>query len=112
MANIQTSRVKPGTEPYRSDSCCRYVGEWVHFGPFDMEAKHKTRGGQITGGIDIWRLIIILIIIAIPTVLIFRPVVKKAGFSRWWSLVLIVPLINLIMVWVFAFMEWPAEKSA
>ena len=63
-------------------------------------------------GIGIWQLIIFLIIIAIPTVLIFRPVVKKAGFSRWWSLLMFVPLINLIMVWVFAFMEWPAEKSA
>jgi len=63
-------------------------------------------------GIGIWQLIIFLIIIAIPTVLIFRPVVEKAGFSRWWSLLMFVPLINLIMVWVFAFMEWPAEKSA
>ncbi len=64
------------------------------------------------GGIGIWQLIIFLIIIAIPTVLIFSRVVKKAGFSGWWSVVLIVPLLNLIMVWVFAFMEWPAEKSA
>jgi len=59
----------------------------------------------------IWELIIILVLLAIPVV-IFGPVFKKAGFSRWWSLLLIVPLINLIMVWVFAFMAWPAEKSA
>ena len=62
-------------------------------------------------GISIWQLIIILVLIVIP-ILIFGPVVKKAGFSRWWSLLLIVPLLNLIMVWVFAFMDWPAEKSA
>ncbi|WP_292402818.1 MULTISPECIES: hypothetical protein [unclassified Methylophaga] len=61
-------------------------------------------------GISIWQLIIILVLIVIPVV-IFGPVAKKAGFSRWWSLILIVPLINLIMVWVFAFMEWPAEKK-
>lgn len=61
-------------------------------------------------GISIWQLIIILVLIVIPVV-IFGPVAKKAGFSRWWSLVLIVPLINLIIVWVFAFMEWPAEKN-
>jgi hypothetical protein len=62
-------------------------------------------------GIGIWELIIIAVLIVIP-VLIFGPVVRKAGFSRWWSLLLAVPLINLIMIWVFAFMEWPAEKNA
>ena len=77
-----------------------------------MEAKHKTRGGEIMGGIGIWQLIIVCPILIAIAVFIFGPVVKKAGFSRWWSLLLIVPLINLIMVWVFAFMEWPAEKNA
>jgi len=62
-------------------------------------------------GISIWQLIIIIVLIATP-ILVFGPVVKKAGFSRWWSLLLIVRVINLIMVWVFAFMEWPAEKNA
>jgi hypothetical protein len=62
-------------------------------------------------GISIWQLIIVLVLVVIP-ILVFGPVAKKAGFSRWWSLILIVPLINLIMVWVFAFMEWPAEKNA
>mgnify|MGYP005854129737 CR=1 FL=1 len=62
-------------------------------------------------GISIWQIIIILVLIAI-LVLVFGPVVKKAGFSRWWSLILLLPLINLIMIWVFAFMEWPAEKDA
>jgi len=47
-------------------------------------------------GISIWQLIIIIVLIATP-ILVFGPVVKKAGFSRWWSLLLIVPVINLIM---------------
>ena len=58
----------------------------------------------------IWELFVILVLIAIPVV-IFGPVAKKAGFSRWWSLILLVPLINLIMVWVFAFMKWPAGND-
>ena len=62
-------------------------------------------------GISFWQLIMIVLLIAIP-VIVFGPVVKKAGFSRWWSLLLMVPLVNLIMVWVFAFMEWPTEKNA
>jgi len=62
-------------------------------------------------GISIWQIIIILLLLAIP-VLVFGPAVKKAGFSRWWSFTLLLPIINVITIWVFAFIEWPAEKSA
>lgn len=62
-------------------------------------------------GISVWQLIIIVVLIAIP-ILVFGPIAKKAGFSRWWALLLIVPVVNLIMVWVFAFIKWPTEKSA
>ncbi len=62
-------------------------------------------------GLSIWHVMIIIVLVLIP-VLVFGPVVKKAGFSRWWSLILILPLINLIMVWAFAFMKWPAEENA
>ncbi len=34
-------------------------------------------------------------------------IVCKAGFSRWWALLSFVPLVNLVMVWVFAFARWP-----
>ena len=60
--------------------------------------------------ISIWQLMILLLAIVV-TVYMFGSVVKKAGFSRWWSLLLIVPVVNLMMVWVFAFMKWPAEKQ-
>lgn len=60
--------------------------------------------------IGIWELIILAVLIVL-VVVIFGPVVKKAGFARWWALVLFVPLINLIMIWAFAFMKWPAEKA-
>jgi len=63
------------------------------------------------GGIGIGSITLILVLIAVP-VLVFGPVSKKAGFSRWWSLLLVVPLVNLIVIWVFAFMQWPAEESA
>ena len=59
--------------------------------------------------IRVWH---VILVVAVLLVLIFGAVVKKAGFSRWWSLLLVVPLVNLIMIWVFAFVEWPAEKKA
>jgi hypothetical protein len=40
---------------------------------------------------------------------------KKAGFSPWFSLLMLIPLVNLIMLYVLAFSEWkvvPAAQSA
>lgn len=51
--------------------------------------------------------IIILVILAtyfIPTARIF----KRAGWSPWLTLVLLIPLAPLVMLWVFAFARWPA----
>jgi hypothetical protein len=33
---------------------------------------------------------------------------KKAGFSGWWAGLLLLPLVNLIAIWIFAFIRWPA----
>lgn len=37
-------------------------------------------------------------------------IVSKAGYNGAWSLLIFVPLVNLIMMYVFAFSEWPVEK--
>ncbi|HTZ89012.1 MAG TPA: hypothetical protein VMA71_01650 [Alloacidobacterium sp.] len=42
------------------------------------------------------------IIVIIPYWMIW----KKAGFSPWFSLLMFVPLVNLVMLYVLAFAEW------
>ncbi len=61
-------------------------------------------------GISIWQIIILLGIIAIPFIL-FTPILRKAGFSAWWSLCFFIPVVNVVLVWVFAFIEWPMQKE-
>ncbi len=34
-------------------------------------------------------------------------ILEKAGFEGWWTLVLLIPVINIIMIWYFAFNPWP-----
>jgi len=34
-------------------------------------------------------------------------ILEKAGFDGRWTLVLLVPVANIIMIWVFAFSKWP-----
>ena len=38
-------------------------------------------------------------------------ILRKAGYSGWWSLLTLVPLVNIAMIWVFAFSDWPALKA-
>lgn len=34
-------------------------------------------------------------------------ILQKAGLDGWWTLVLLLPIVNVIMIWVFAFGRWP-----
>ncbi len=38
-------------------------------------------------------------------------ILHKAGYSRVWILVWFVPLVNVIMLWVFAFSRWPSQSK-
>jgi uncharacterized membrane protein YhaH (DUF805 family) len=38
-------------------------------------------------------------------------ILEKAGFNGWWTLVLLVPVVNVVMIWIFAFAHWPALKD-
>jgi hypothetical protein len=59
--------------------------------------------------LGIWYLVafVVLVLLAWAFVAVFGRIVNRAGYSRWWLLAMIVPLLNLIMLWVFAFAAWP-----
>ena len=61
------------------------------------------------GSFGIWHLIIILFYTAIIVVPCWR-IVRKAGYSGAWSLFAFVPLVGVILLWVFAFVRWPNER--
>jgi len=33
-------------------------------------------------------------------------IIEKAGFDGRWALVLLIPVVNIIMIWVFALSHW------
>ena len=59
-------------------------------------------------GIRIWGLIIIVVALGALFVWIYGRILIKVGYSRWLSLLLLVPVVNLILIWVFAFARWPS----
>ena len=39
-------------------------------------------------------------------------ILQKAGFSGWWVIASFIPLVNVIMFWIFAFARWPVEERS
>lgn len=58
-------------------------------------------------GLGFGELVLVLVVL-IPA---WR-IVSRAGYSGAWSLLLLVPVVNVIAVFVFAFSEWPLERRA
>ena len=38
-------------------------------------------------------------------------IVRKAGFHGALSLLGLIPIVNIVLLWVFAFVKWPNERS-
>ena len=60
----------------------------------------------------------LLILFGIPSLglLLLTPIpawfiVKKAGFPPAWGLLAVLPVINILALWVLAFIPWPARGS-
>jgi hypothetical protein len=65
-------------------------------------------------GIGILGLGFILFLIPLFIVLAVVPywkIFEKAGWSGALSLLMLVPLANLVVLWVFAFSDWPALRD-
>ncbi len=61
---------------------------------------NESNGAYILIGLVFW-----FIVVGIPVM----QVLKRTGFSRAWVLILFVPLVNLVFLWIYAFMRWPVE---
>lgn len=56
--------------------------------------------------LTIWSGLTMLLVLAVPA-WIFSRALTKAGLSGWWALLGLIPLANIIGLWVFAFADWP-----
>ncbi len=61
-----------------------------------------------------WQIIILIealspfIFAALVLIWLGSRVANRAGFSGWWALLIVLPPINIVLVWVLAFKRWPA----
>jgi hypothetical protein len=76
---------------------------------FATSGDRYYKGRREVGSFSIWHWLIILIITLIFVYPICR-IVGKAGFAPAWGLLWFVPLVNIVMLWVFALSEWPVQR--
>ncbi len=62
-------------------------------------------------GLGVLAIILVLALIAVFLWLSAR-ILSRAGYSSWWSLVSLIPVVGIIMWYVFAFSTWPNEKNS
>lgn len=68
---------------------------WTHMGVFGFGLGH-------------W------FVFAIMVVVILYPIGRihrRTGFSPFWSIAALFPLLNLIALWIFAFVDWPERRQ-
>jgi len=62
------------------------------------------------GTFSIFHWLIFLIYVAVFVIPIAK-VLRRLGFSPWLALLAIVPLVNVIMLWIFAYGRWPRDTE-
>jgi hypothetical protein len=65
----------------------------------------SSLGASLTG------LLVIYAVILVVAVWAYVRIIRRAGYSGWWVLIGLVPLLNVVMFLVFAFKEWPIQRE-
>ncbi len=58
---------------------------------------------------SIWQILSLIVMSAI----LFTPmiaIIRKAGYSGWWVITQIIPVVNIVFFLIFAFKKWPVQK--
>lgn len=60
-----------------------------------------------------WTLIVVVIYLAVLIVYFkaLARILNRMGYSGWWSLLSIVPIVNLVAVWMLSKAEWPGRDG-
>jgi heme/copper-type cytochrome/quinol oxidase subunit 4 len=51
------------------------------------------------------------LLVVIISIIPFWKICERVGHSPWLSLLMLIPLINIIFIYYIAFGEWPSQKG-
>ena len=61
-------------------------------------------------GISVWQLIVIVVYAVIVVVPVWK-ITTKAGHSGWLSLLMIIPVVNVLYLYFLGFSNWPSLRK-
>jgi hypothetical protein len=50
-------------------------------------------------------------VVAVVFFIAYIQIIRRAGYSGWWILVWFVPILNVVMLLIFAYKEWPIQRE-
>jgi uncharacterized membrane protein YhaH (DUF805 family) len=63
---------------------------------------------MMSGGMLAGPILLIILLVALVAIWPTVRILHKAGYSGWWCLLAFVPVVNLVMLYIFAFAaDWP-----
>ena len=63
-------------------------------------------------GIALSPMHVLIILIILSFLIPIQRILHRTGYSRWWCLLVLLPVLNWIGIWLLAYVSWPAvDKS-
>ncbi|SFK17426.1 hypothetical protein [Cellulomonas sp. KH9] len=80
----------------------------MHTGTYDYSTYDTGPGaGEVVGIVLVGALYVAVLLFGIY---LYMRVARKAGWTIWHGLLMLVPLANVVFIIMFAFTEWPVER--
>ena len=79
--------------------------------PILVHAAHPIVASNSALGGAAGVLVLVYVAIAVISIIAAVKVVTKAGYSGWWVLIVLVPVVGFVMALVFAFSDWPVLRE-
>jgi hypothetical protein len=54
--------------------------------------------------------ILVILFVAVPLVIAWIKIFSRVGWASWLGVLMFIPLVNIVLMLVLGFKEWPIEK--
>ena len=79
-------------------------------GPMDPDLYDWSENFDLTGAAA-WVFFGVMAVVWVIGIAAYVAIIRKAGYSGWWILIMLLPVVNIVMFLAFAFAEWPVQRA-
>ena len=63
------------------------------------------------GAAELLLILVIVLVLGFIVIVPYWMIFRKAGYSPWLSLLMMLPLVNIVMLYFLGFSDWPSLKQ-